>query len=436
MRQNQSYTNSAEAATYTSATTKSSKISLISGIVACICIIVYLGSIVFAGIRVYTGVADRRILASREFSNLAKLSAAIGTLGGLNDSFKETITNEILHSKTLQGVIFSGSRGEYAFERDPETIITWNRDSPSFKFQFGLSKVPLSQSLKMGNQVVTLQAVYTYIDYELLITILKRTLLVVLATLCLALFTLIFQFLLANPTYNADTKEESSFTDIPHTDKTSRYEDKYEDKKDDTQEEQLVAGLEKDILPPRTTPIPPVPVPEETIGLYGSRSYIGREIHAQERLIAELKRCTSFGQDLVLMAIEMQGSEQPVDKEFRFLADEAVKLFLRRDLIFEKGDRGIMVILPSIDLDQGFTKSEKFFNRIVTKYAETFENKVELYIGLSSRVDRAIDAERLIFEVSGALKKSKEDPASPIVAFRSDPEKYKAFIAAQNKSRS
>jgi hypothetical protein len=36
-------------------------------------------------------------------------------------------------------------------------------------------------------------------------------------------------------------------------------------------------------------------------------------------------------------------------------------------------------------------------------------------------------------EASEALERALADPVSHIVAFKSDPEKYRAFIAAQNK---
>jgi len=37
-----------------------------------------------------------------------------------------------------------------------------------------------------------------------------------------------------------------------------------------------------------------------------------------------------------------------------------------------------------------------------------------------------------MLEAREALKKAKEDDNSPIIAFKSDPDKYRAFIASQN----
>ncbi|MDR2494032.1 MAG: hypothetical protein LBD24_02295 [Spirochaetaceae bacterium] len=424
---------------------------MLAGIVACVCIAVYLGAMVFAGIRVYTGIVERRVLASREFSKLADFSVSLGT-GGMNDAaFEKSVTDEFSRLKTLQGAIFSSALGNYiTLERNRGKVITWNelKETPDFKPQFGISKDPLSKPLQIGNQMVTFRAVYNYIDYEFLITILKRALLVVLATLCLALFTLIFQFLLANPItrpkpgllikeFRSKVKDRDAaafFQDESPGDgksghKTTETPSDFRDERDEA------AGAAVPPQPPQPQPPASAGSGTEDNGLYTSRSYIGQEAHTVDRLAAELKRCAAFEQDLVFMAVEMRASRNPDDREFRFLADEAVKFFLRRDLIFEKGEKGITVILPGVDLDEGFTKSEKFLGRVESKYLEAFGDAAKLFMGLSSRAERAIEAERLVFEASGALTKAWEDPSSPIVAFRSDPEKYRDFMDAQNKSR-
>jgi hypothetical protein len=92
------------------------------------------------------------------------------------------------------------------------------------------------------------------------------------------------------------------------------------------------------------------------------------------------------------------------------------------------------VIIPNIDLDQGMAKSELFHDRILRSLSSAFQ-KTDLCAGLSSRSGRLIDADRLIFETEKALEKALRDPESPLVAFKSDPEKYRSFIASKNKKR-
>lgn len=415
MRRNQPHTIDSPA--------KSVPISFITGIVACLCIAVYLGSMVIAGIKVYTGIAERRILAAKEFSDLLELASALGVSAD-PEPFRRTVTNEVVKSSTLQGVIIGGANRTYTFERNEGTAIVWNGEVPAFKTRFGLSKRPLVKQIEVSDELRQVQrlivsAVYTYIGDDVLLTILKRTLLIVVITLCLALFTLIFQFVLANPIAAGEKEPPEPVRNEPPP-----------------PAEEPLAPVSSITPPPSFVPAevqPPAAAPPKE--LKDTLKRIGQEAQTEERLTAELKRCSSFGQDVVFMLIELHETEKAGEKGYRLLEEETVKFFLRRDLIFEQGQRGIAVILPSTDLDQGFAKSEQFYNRILDKYAEIFETKAEMYIGLSSRADRAIDGERLIFEAAGALRKAWDDPTSPIVAFRSDPEKYKAFIDAQNRSR-
>ena len=108
---------------------------------------------------------------------------------------------------------------------------------------------------------------------------------------------------------------------------------------------------------------------------------------------------------------------------------------MSRDLLFEYGKLGILAILPGFDLDTGISKSEKFYQRIEKKFPVRKKAHSTLYIGLSSRSGRLVNADRLIMEAQEALQKAKHDQKSPIIAFKSDPEKYRAFIASQDSVR-
>jgi hypothetical protein len=116
------------------------------------------------------------------------------------------------------------------------------------------------------------------------------------------------------------------------------------------------------------------------------------------------------------------------DKEYRMFADQAVSFFALRDLIFEKGNSGLTVILPAVGVEQGIAKSEEFLLRLRNKMPDFIKKPRDLAIGLSSRSGRLLEPERLIFEAEAAMNKAKEDPASPIVAFKSDPEKYRDYL--------
>jgi hypothetical protein len=164
----------------------------------------------------------------------------------------------------------------------------------------------------------------------------------------------------------------------------------------------------------------------EPQGLYSPKSGIGWENYTMDRLASEIHRCAASEQDLVVMLFEC-GEDLACDDElYQKLADEAVHFFNLKDLTFEKGTRGISVIIPNIDLDHGIIKAEEFHARVLKNLSGGFNSKTDLRAGLSSRSGRLMDADRLFFEAASALEKAKD--GQPIVAFKSNPEKYRDFI--------
>ncbi|MDR2101229.1 MAG: hypothetical protein LBP43_01505 [Treponema sp.] len=414
----------------------------------------YIAALAYAAIKIYTSIDEYQGLAEREFFNLADISAAAGVLGFMDEPFREAVRDELVKSKTLEGAIISGPNGEYAFEREPGKVISRTGDTLRFKTRFGLSGDPFHVPLRVeGQRNVTISAVYNYMDYEYLIKILKFTLVVVLAALTLAFFTLMLEFLLGK---NKVPVENSSYADIRRDDLDeepfpvsgfSEAPDYNAGEPEGTSPENFFSEEEfqpsdenrGEVSQDKPEPSPeakPEPAPEKgPRGLYTPRGNIGWEAYTRDRLNSELHRCASFEQDLVLILAEFKGKDVPGPGFYKEFAEEAVAFFTLRDLIFERGNLGISVIIPNMDLEQGFLKADAFRDRILKNLPDFFEAKNDLCLGLSSRSGRLIDAERLLFEAAQSLKKALKDPVSPIVAFKSDPEKYRAFIASQNKRR-
>jgi hypothetical protein len=389
--------------------TTTDKSAVITAIIASVCIIVYLAALVFAAVRIYVSIDERRLLAEREFFDVADLASSAGVLGFMDEPFVQAIEDALASSRTLQGLIISGPGGEYAFERDQGSVVTWVNNSPRFKSRFDLSKEPLYMPLRIeGLRNVNIQAAAGTLDYGLINTILRQTLLAILAALVLAFFTLLLESLVtkkpappfpANLSRSGDPAAHAVVKQEP-----ARYAE-------------AVAA---------ETPSPAGEGPAGPRGLYSPRGNIGWEDYTQDRLAAELHRCASFEQDLVFIVMEFKGKLS--GGFYSQFAEDAVNFFTLRDLIFDRGERGISIIYPNIDLDQGFSRSEEFHNRIFNKYSGSLRAKTDLCIGLSSRTGRLVDAERIMFEAAEALERSLADPVSHIVAFKSDPEKYRAFI--------
>jgi hypothetical protein len=391
------------------------KSPVITAIIASVCIIVYLAALVFAAVRIYVSIDERRLTAEQEFYDIADRASSAAVLGFMDEPFVQTMEDALTASRTLRGLIISGPNGAYAFERERGTAVSWVNNSPRFKSRFDLYWEPLYMPLRIeGLRNVNIQAAAGILDYGFITVILRQTLLAILAALVLAFFTLLLESLIGK-------KPVSVY---------QPYQDDYSSPRDRSRGPDVFAKappLSEEAPPPGESP-PPASGEGDAgpRGLYSPHGNIGWEDYTQDRLAAELHRCASFEQDLVFIIMEFKG-RLPGDFYNQF-ADDAVNFFTLRDLIFERGERGISIIYPNIDLDMGFSKSEEFHNRILSKYSSAFRSKTDLCIGLSSRSGRLVDAERIIFEASEALERALADPVSHIVAFKSDPEKYRDFI--------
>jgi hypothetical protein len=476
-------------------------------IIAFLCIAVYAAALIIGVYRLYVNVTDRRVIAEREFYDLADLASAAGVLGFMDTPFQEAIRDGLAKSQTLDGVIISGPSGEYAFERERGAVVRWEGDSPRFIRRFGLSATSVVPLRINGLRNVNISAGFRSVDYDYGITILKHSLIVILAALAVAFLTLLVESALSKDQvpagrgrrnsrlsgYDDDEEPENEFDgESGEAEETAGYGAKKRGKEvsgsyreqgrespeawaqeTSFQETGLSENLDfSDIagfvpepdftggsagaaeefgLPeadfsfedyPQEEPLPAEPAafvppfgqeeesrPDVPQGLYTPRSGIGWEDYTRDRLESELHRCASFEQDLGLMVIAFSETKGVTDVQYKQLADMTVDFFNLRDLIFEKGEWEITVILPNTDLDQSFAKAEDFHNRLTAG----FPGISDFRIGLSARSGRLVDADRLYFEASEALNKALYDPVSPIVAFKSDPEKYRAFLRSRGK---
>jgi len=327
-----------------------------------------------------------RLTAEREFYELADLASSAGVLSFMDETFIEYIQNALMASKTLEGVIISGPNGEYGFEKEPGRAFNWVNNSPRFRNRFDLSRQPLYLPLRIqGLRNVNIRAVAGALDYAELAVILRQAMILVASALALAFITLLME--------STQKPKKAAYGMTP-------------DKGDQEmlKKPQSVAG-----------------------GSYSQRGHVVREENTENRLTEELHRCAAAGKDLTFMVMEYKASVVEEGFYARFAAD-AARFFSSRDFICEKGDRGISVICPGLSLEAGFLNADEFHTRVMGKYPGLFKSKTDLCMGLSACTERPVNAGRLMFEAEEALERAMMDPVSHIVAFKSDPEKFKAFM--------
>ena len=450
--------------------------SKLPAFIALLCILVYAGALLYGAYRVYTSIESQKQLAVRELDGIQSRITQSGS-DFFTEPFREHMRITMANCKALEGIIITGPQGNQSFEKSAGSVI---RLEPTIGFipRFGFTTLPVKQLEMPGFRNVNILSAFNTINYEELVLVLRETLYAILGALVLSFLTMMITILRSRTTVYAessytDNKREESQTDLSddyfsesgfdsEETESKSYEDDYSVSENlQTKDGDLddVFDLpdfdsfsdadtnssgdddfhlddfldEGDLELPVSEHInekkPEVPQSSSSPnGLYSPRTNIGWEAYTQDRLASELHRCASSEQDLVVLVMECGDGVNCDGKLIKKIADEAVKLFNLRDLSFEHGSRGITVIIPNAGLEQGISKAETFHARILESCYDNFHSRNDFNAGISSRSGRLIAADRLLLEAEKALEKAKTDSGSPIVAFKSDPEKYREYL--------
>ncbi len=158
-------------------------------------------------------------------------------------------------------------------------------------------------------------------------------------------------------------------------------------------------------------------------GLFSPETGLGWNEHLSQRLGSELERAAASDQDLSMLLI---GSPDLDRHNFKVLAKHVLEAFPFRDLAFEYDSRAVALIFPDKDLDRSLQEARGFQSRLLSG---SWSRPVTISIGLSARNGRLISPNRLLTEVSQALKQAESAGGGQIIAFRADPDKYRSAIA-------
>lgn len=163
---------------------------------------------------------------------------------------------------------------------------------------------------------------------------------------------------------------------------------------------------------------------EKSRNLFNPESNLGWFDYLETRLTFELKRSASFDQDLVLIIFHIH----PLDDQHKYnaIAQKILEFSNFQDLAFEYDQRQYAVILPGLELDQAIRKVEFFQKKILESFSSM---GIQMNAGLSSRNGRLLSGKTLMGETEKAVEKSLSEGKNKIIAFRSDPQQYRSFIA-------
>lgn len=185
---------------------------------------------------------------------------------------------------------------------------------------------------------------------------------------------------------------------------------------------------------PSTEPFPskePIESPSIEQCLFSPTTGLGWQQHLEKRLTLELERAAFNEQDLSLVLMRIPGMEK-TGEAYRKVSKTIQTSIAFEDLVFEYGQDGVAIVLPNSSLEQSITTLKGFLKKLDPSITKQFPLP---RCGVSSRNGRLIDGKQLILEAEGALKKAGATWKDCIVGFRSDPGKYREYIARKEASQ-
>ncbi|MDX9801900.1 MAG: hypothetical protein RBT69_11265 [Spirochaetia bacterium] len=145
------------------------------------------------------------------------------------------------------------------------------------------------------------------------------------------------------------------------------------------------------------------------------------------KLSFELDKAASFDTDLTLFILSYNSSDREKSNILNENLPELLRSFYMPEMAFEFNSSSFAVINPGTTLEECLPKINAFVVRL--KHVSDIE---DIFAGVSSRNGRLISGKRLVKEAEGALAKAVSESGTPVIAFRSDPEKYRKMLSAEN----
>ena len=162
-------------------------------------------------------------------------------------------------------------------------------------------------------------------------------------------------------------------------------------------------------------------------GLFSPVTKFGWESYMMPRLENELVRSASMEIDIALLLLQIEDIDW-TSESGNEISNYILETMKFNDLVFNYKNDACIIILQDANTDKAIEISQEILQNI-KKILEANSEENNVALGISTRSLRLISGTRLLNEAEQALSHAKEDKTSPIVAFRVNPEKYKAYIA-------
>ena len=111
------------------------------------------------------------------------------------------------------------------------------------------------------------------------------------------------------------------------------------------------------------------------------------------------------------------------------IEDLIFEVYKNRDLIFKTNTDEFSIIEPNTNIDSSIETANEIYLKLNDYIAEQ-QIDVQINIGITSRSERIISAEKFSKEAEQALLHSMQNKDSPIIAYRIDVQKYRNYLSS------
>jgi len=342
--------------------------------------------------------------------------------------FKKNVNNIFSSDNSLQSIIISDNTGriEYLYIKNQNIIAgkpVYTPDfitRPVYDFSSLFFKLISESVILPGNNSFNIEIVYRVIDFSALAYIIKINIICILLYIIITVFSLLF----------IPVSKKS----VDTTEKKSAEEDKVEDKTVIKRQEVVKMTAESqpiDDAMPAENDMPQPVLPLENISSEKIQTVKETGLswydYFGSKLSSELDKAASFDTDITLLIVNFKCSEKSKTEKLYAELPVLLQSFFMPESSFEYGKNSFAVIIPDSSLEESLPKINAFIVRL--KHSSDIE---DIFAGISSRNSRIISSNRLVSEAEGALSKAVSESGSPVIAFRSDPEKFREMISNQH----
>ncbi len=364
--------------------------------------------------------------------------------------FKKNMNDFFNSDKSLQSLAISDNNGkmEYLYVKNPLILSkkpVFTNDfitKPEYKFNKFCFNLYSTSVIIPGSKTLNIEAVYRVIGYYEISSLIKIIIICLLVYIILTAFFLLFVPCETINTVPEKTeskqKKDNDDDDAPAQDTleqdssmTIKYAPLIKEinetiKNENLKKEQPLSVSDRAEETPASPNIPEEldTVADEVIKVDEKTGLADTE-YFTPKLTYELEKAASNDTDLSLLFLSFISEDNNKITMFYDNLPLLLRSFFMPQMSFNFGKNKLAIIIPDKTIEESIKKTDEFIIRL--KNISAIEN---IYAGLTSRNSRIVSSERFIKEAEGAVAKASSG-SDHVVAFKSDPEKYREMIANQ-----